>query len=322
MKKHSNKKYTKEEWVEKMVAIHGNKYGYERVVYLGAHIKVEIFCKECGIYFFQEPNQHARGSGCSLCKAKACSKLMQKTQEQFIQGSIAIHGTKYDYSWVVYLKNNLKVKIFCKECKEFFFQRPDCHLNGNGCPICKYKKISSIRMKPKIQFIEDSEKVHGTKYGYDEVDYKGNKRKVKIWCKQCKEYFYCSPHNHIQQKGGCPICNPSESKNEILCAKILREILDESYSITTKNRTILRNPVTERFLEIDIIIRKKEEIVLYIEWNGTYWHSFDSVIKKDLFKKQTLGNKLIQIEDAGSVNADYVKQMINTAILPQLFPVP
>lgn len=315
----NNQTYTTEEWIEKAKSIHGNKYRYDRFVYKNAYEKMEIYCNECEKYFIQTTREHLRGNGgCLSCKAKASSKLFQKTQEQFILDAQKIHGNKYDYSSVVYVKSWLKVKIFCNTCKEFFFQRPNEHLCGKGCTSCKYKKISSLRRKSQQQFEKDSREVHGDKYGYEKSDYKGNKIKVKIYCNKCERYFYCSPGNHIQQKIGCPVCNPNESENELLCVKFLRESLDESYSITTSNKDILKNPETGHSLEIDIIIRKKDKIVLYVEWNGKYWHSFDSVIKRDKLKKRVLGDQLIQIIDEGSINPQFVKETVDTIILPRL----
>ena len=41
----------------------------------------------------------------------------------------------YDYSYVEYVNNNTKVKLFCREHGEFE-QTAGSHLSGNGCPKC------------------------------------------------------------------------------------------------------------------------------------------------------------------------------------------
>lgn len=41
------------------------------------------------------------------------------TQEEFIQKAKQIHGDKYDYSKVEYIKSSVKVKIVCPEHGEF-----------------------------------------------------------------------------------------------------------------------------------------------------------------------------------------------------------
>ena len=61
-------------------------------------------------------------------------------------------------------------------------------------------------------FIERAKKVHGNKYDYSKVEYKGKDEKVCIICPKHGE-FWQTPHNHY--KHGCPKCGVeivSESK--------------------------------------------------------------------------------------------------------------
>jgi hypothetical protein len=64
---------------------HGNKYDYSKAEYVNAKTKVEIICPEHGS-FWQTPESHWRGSGCSSCacygfdsKAKAILYYMKDT---------------------------------------------------------------------------------------------------------------------------------------------------------------------------------------------------------------------------------------------------
>lgn len=59
-------KLTKEEFVEKSKLVHGDKYDYSEVVYLGSKEKVKIKCYKHG-YFEQRANAHLSGRGCSGC---------------------------------------------------------------------------------------------------------------------------------------------------------------------------------------------------------------------------------------------------------------
>ena len=49
--------------------------------------------------------------------------------------------------------------------------------------------------------------IHGDKYGYDMVpsEFRATD-KIKIFCKECEEYFTCTARNHTNSKSGCPIC--------------------------------------------------------------------------------------------------------------------
>lgn len=57
---------TKEEFIEKAVNVHGDRYVYSQVEYTKSREKVNIICKKHGV-FSQTPNAHIEGAGCSKC---------------------------------------------------------------------------------------------------------------------------------------------------------------------------------------------------------------------------------------------------------------
>jgi hypothetical protein len=61
------------------------------------------------------------------------------TKEQFVDISTNIHKNKYDYSRVEYIDSKTKVRIICPIHGEFM-QKPYDHLDGHGCPICRYTR--------------------------------------------------------------------------------------------------------------------------------------------------------------------------------------
>lgn len=58
---------TKIEFVKKAISAHGNKYLYDKVVYINQGIDVCITCPIHGD-FFQRPSHHLNGAGCPMCK--------------------------------------------------------------------------------------------------------------------------------------------------------------------------------------------------------------------------------------------------------------
>ena len=54
------------------------------------------------------------------------------------------------------------------------------------------------------EFIEKAKKIY-PQYDYSLVDYKNNKTKIKIICKQCGNIFEQLPENHLIGYG-CPNC--------------------------------------------------------------------------------------------------------------------
>ena len=57
-----------EQFIEKARKIHGDKYDYSMVNYIGNKIKVKIICPIHGV-FEQKPNNHLSGWSCSKCKS-------------------------------------------------------------------------------------------------------------------------------------------------------------------------------------------------------------------------------------------------------------
>ena len=60
---------------------------------------------------------------------------VKRNTEQFIVEAKLVHGDKYDYSKVDYKNWREKVCIICPIHGEFW-QIPNSHLSGHGCPIC------------------------------------------------------------------------------------------------------------------------------------------------------------------------------------------
>ena len=126
--------YDREEFIEESFKKFGYKYDYSKVEYNGCDEKVCIICPEHG-EFWQTPRQHLKGQGCLSCSNIKCCNT-----EEFIAKAKRVHGDKYDYSKVNYINNKTPVCIICPEHGEFW-QRPDNHLQGQGCPVCNSSKL-------------------------------------------------------------------------------------------------------------------------------------------------------------------------------------
>jgi len=94
-----------QKFIEKAKIIHGNRYDYSLVEYVHSRIKVNIICKEHGL-FSQHIHTHLKGRGCFKCGDR------RKTKEEFIKSSILIHGDLYNYNLVKYINANTKVHQF------------------------------------------------------------------------------------------------------------------------------------------------------------------------------------------------------------------
>ena len=203
------KKLTTEEFIEKAIKVHGNKYDYSKVEYVNCSTKVCILCPEHG-EFWQTPSEHLSGYGCQYC-----GKTKKMTTEEFILKAIRVHGKKYDYSKTNYINSKTKVCIICPEHGEFW-QTPNMHLQGQGCKKCKNEINSMKRRKTIEQFIEEAKKIHGNKYDYSKIKYINNHTKICIICPEHGE-FWQMPYNHLNGDG-CSKCVTSILEYSIMDA--------------------------------------------------------------------------------------------------------
>jgi hypothetical protein len=188
-------KSTAEEFIVKAREVHGDRYNYDEVVYVNAHAKVRIICPEHGV-FEQKPNSHLSGSGCAKCTGR------NKTTEEFVAQARAVHGDRYMYDEVAYVRGNLKVLITCPE-HGVFEQAAKGHLTGKGCPRCATRNATTE------EFITKVKKTHGDRYGYDEVVYVNSTTKVRITCPE-HGVFEQAPSEHSRGYG-CPKCGKAKA---------------------------------------------------------------------------------------------------------------
>ena len=220
------KKSNTEEFIKKAKKVHGDKYDYSKVNYIGSKIEVTIICPEHG-EFKQRPNDHLNGIGCPKC-----SGHVKLTTEEFIKRAREIHGDKYDYSKVNYINNHTNVIIICPEHGEFK-QTPKSHLNGQGCPKCNGGVLQTTE-----EFIKKAKEIHGDKYDYSKVNYINSYTEVTIICSEHGE-FKQKPRAHL--KGyGCPKCGLEARVNKSRLTtegfiKRAREIHGDRYDYSKVN---------------------------------------------------------------------------------------
>ena len=192
------KKLTTEQFIEKAKKIHGDKYNYSEVDYIKSSEKIKIICPKHGI-FEQTPNNHLRGQKCGKCV-----NLHKNTNDLVNQFNV-IHNFLYNYDYVKYEKWNVKVEIICS-IHGSFFQTPNAHLNGRGCPKCGINKSKDAKFHMKNDVINKFIEIHKDKYDYSKVNYIKSTTKVEIKCNICNHIFWQTPNNHISKKHGCPKC--------------------------------------------------------------------------------------------------------------------
>lgn len=148
-----SKRKSNDEFIREAQSIHHNKYDYSKVEYVNNKTKVCIICPKHG-EFWQTPSDHLNGKGCPQCAGNIrCDK------DTFIEKAKHMHNDRYDYSKVEYVNAHTKVCIICPEHGEFW-QIPNNHLNGNGCPLCKNRKIGDGLRDTVEDFTKKSNEIH------------------------------------------------------------------------------------------------------------------------------------------------------------------
>ena len=195
---------TTEEFIKRAKEIHGDKYDYSETNFVNWRTKVKIICPEHGEFWKTAGNHLSCKQGCYKCflKKRTC------TLEEFIQKAKTVHNDKYDYSKVEYINSQTKVKIICPEHGEFW-QKPNSHLMGQGCPHCSGSAPLTVE-----GFVRKAKAVHGDKYDYSQIiQIKGNKTKLDIIC-PVHGIFKQSANAHLHGYG-CPHCKTSYGEEQI-----------------------------------------------------------------------------------------------------------
>ena len=144
------------------------------------------------------------------------------TTEEFIEKAKYANENKYDYSLVKYINSNFKVEVICNEHGSFL-TRPADHIRGHGCPKC-----SDNVMLSKSEFIARANIIHNNFYDYSKVEYKGNKKKIEIICKEHGSFLQ-KPNSHLLGQG-CAKCSNVYRKTTEEYVQEVSEVHDYKYN--------------------------------------------------------------------------------------------
>jgi hypothetical protein len=171
------KKLTADTFKTRSLLIHGGFYDYSKIIYTNARTKVTISCPLHG-EFEQIPDHHLSGHGCKRCGGLKQGASKTHTTSDFVAAAELVHGTSYDYSYVLYRAAREPVSIICPMHGPFS-QTPDNHLAGKGCMPCGLASGVATRL--------ETMKKNGTNSGrYSPVFFAVNKHYENVY-----GLFYC-----------------------------------------------------------------------------------------------------------------------------------
>lgn len=289
---------TNDEFVEKAKAVHGNEYNYYKTDYKKYTQKIIITCRKHGD-FLQAPRTHLKGSGCPICKKEKLSVVNLKGNKElflinktawFIEEAKKIHGDKYLYDKVKYIKSNQNVIITCKKHGDFL-QTPNTHLNGRGCELCGKDKIS-IDFRPSLnEFIEKSNKIHFNRYDYSLVSIpKRTSYKVKIIC-PIHGVFDQTMFKHMKGRG-CPKCKNISKGEEKINDFLNRNNFSYNRQYYINNENLL---CSNKKMFIDFCVFKDNKMI-FIEYNGyQHYKSVEHFGGEERYEKQIERDYAVQL---------------------------
>lgn len=156
-------KLTLNHFLYKSNELHGDKYDYSLIKLINSNkSKVEIICKDHGVFTQRVSNHINLGDGCPKCVGvgKWNSDVLKSEFQK-------IHFDKYDYSKVKFEGVKNKVIIICKEHGEFA-QNIHKHMKGQGCPECKFNSIGEEYIKC---YLEENNIKYIRQHGFDTCRY-------------------------------------------------------------------------------------------------------------------------------------------------------
>lgn len=146
-------------------------------------------------------NAHSIDTSVSKQTKKRSNK--RKTTAEFMADAIAVHGNRYNYSKVLYVRAKDAVIITCVKHGDFR-QTPNKHLSGNGCTKCWRDNVNLANTKLASNYFAEVLLIHGNKYSYVKSRYMGAHTKITITCKDHGD-FKQTANSHLIGRG-CPKC--------------------------------------------------------------------------------------------------------------------
>lgn len=307
----------------------------------GSGRKLEWKCKDCSYRWIavisDRTRKGNRASGCPQCKEEQrCENISKATTGNDLKTLFPELFKELDKVLnkdVDHLSFSSSKKVWwnCSKCSHQW----NATVNGRtkkdrsrGCPQCA-NVIRSEKSSRATIGVNDLRTTHPELYselhtvlnaGIDLglVSF-GSSQKLWWECSNntCEKVWKTSPLKRSWQSTGCPNCADSNgtSKQEKELFDFIVTCVSDGVLVMENDRNTIKNPLTNRFLELDIHI---PELGMAFEYNGSYWHSDENISERTngVFKCaedyhnfktslcEDVGIRLIHIRESDWINSN------------------
>lgn len=197
---------------------------------------------------------------------------MKKLTQEYVINKMQELEPNYDFSKFIYVNNSYKSFIICSNNHEYECSYSKFVNSGKRCPHC-YNNIRSKEKLNSSDYVITRMKELEPQYDFSKFIYINNKTKSIVICNKGHEYEV--NWSNFNSGKRCPKCSNKQSKPETEIINFIKTFYNGT--IEQSNRNIIKNHMTNRYLELDIYL---PELKLAIEFNGIYWHSDKIAISK------------------------------------------
>lgn len=126
------------DWIKNAKAVHGDKYIYDESK--PPRIKSDRIRYKCPIHGWQETRYDVhvdQKCGCPACAGYSNILSTEQRKTNWVKRCKKKYNDRFDYSQFVYVNNDTKGLVTCKEHHYSYMIDPWSHLRGaGGCPFC------------------------------------------------------------------------------------------------------------------------------------------------------------------------------------------
>ncbi len=198
----------KEVFIEKAVAIHGDKFDYSLLPdEFKTNEKLPVSCKKHGVWYVTTGNHISNKRGCPSCSVEKSSERNRSNPSEIIDRvKEVLSRTDKTLVHLDYINMRSLATVHCKLHGEYK-QKVVNILNGISCYLCGVEAARESRSKNVEYYIPEFLKIHGDKYDYSKSSGVNSKTRFTIVCPIHGE-FISTVSNHLKGKG-CAKCGAS-----------------------------------------------------------------------------------------------------------------